>query len=554
LGAAAAARFYPFPQSKRVAKRRQQPTRTLPPWQAKAWEWRWPIAVGAVLVLAAALRFYRLGAASVWLDEAYSIDWASRDYAFMLDIARTRDFHPPEYYMLLHNWMLVFGRSEAAVRALSAVAGVAAVGGLYLLGRDLFSRRAGLAAAVLLSVSDFALYYSQEARSYSLLLALAIFSMHAYWRLYERRTRGALVYYILVTAALAYVHNSGLFVIVAQGLHRLVAFAAAPRQGWLAAQKDDLVRWGVAFGGVGLLYLPWLGGLLGQFSRLNDGYWMPKPAFDTGTVGADFTVVGTFAHFTGVALAAWLLWILLANGVARTRAGGLNRERNPDDTDRRAYPAAKVLLLVAWLLCSVFIPFIEANVAQPAFISRALIPALAPFLLLAAAGVGRLKAVPLQVAVVAVLVALATPALATYYKAPGKEPWREATAYVESNTHGNGTVVINGWNVFLAYDYYSRHTVPVTRIGGTSDPELADAANATRGREHAWLMLSHPGGDSGKLLQAMDAAFRSTAPGAAQPQCQMFAAQGAGLANNPIFVFHWGPAVPTAPERACPTN
>ncbi|MFO1535956.1 MAG: glycosyltransferase family 39 protein [Thermoplasmatota archaeon] len=537
-----------------MAKRRKQPTRTLSPWQAKAWEWRWPIAVGLVLAVATALRFHSIGAASIWLDEAYSIDWSSQDYGFLVEIARIRDFHPPEYYMLLHNWMLAFGRSEAAVRGLSAVAGVAAVGGTYLLGRDLFSRRAGLNAAILLSVSSFALYYAQETRSYSLLLALAVFSMHAYWRLYAGRTRGALAYYVLATAALAYVHNSGLFVIVAQGLHRAVAFAMEwSRARSVAPLKGDLVRWGLAFGGVGLLYLPWLGGLLGQLDRLNAGYWMPKPAFglDSG-VGPDFTVVGTFARFTGPALAAWLLWAFVANGLARSRLGGLNRERNPDDTDRRDYPAAKVLLLVAWLLSSVFIPFIEASVAQPAFISRALIPALAPFLLLAGAGIGRLKAVPLQAAAVAALVAIATPGLLTYYDEPAKEPWRDVTAYVEANSGADTAVVINGPNVFLAYNYYARNpAIPVHRTGDTSAAGLAEAANATRGHASAWLLLSHSSGDTDKLAQAMDAAFREGNGSAAQPQCQVFAATGAQLANNPIYVLHWGPPAPAEPGRDC---
>ena len=48
---------------------------------------------------------------------------------------------------------------------------------LYLCGRELVSRRAGLVAAALAAVNPFMIWYSQEAREYMLLMALCAASL-----------------------------------------------------------------------------------------------------------------------------------------------------------------------------------------------------------------------------------------------------------------------------------------------------------------------------------------------------------------------------------------
>jgi len=70
-----------------------------------------------LLVLAAALRFYRLDAQSLWNDEGTSVALAQRDLATIARHA-SYDIHPPLYYYLLHGWISVAGTSEAAVRSL----------------------------------------------------------------------------------------------------------------------------------------------------------------------------------------------------------------------------------------------------------------------------------------------------------------------------------------------------------------------------------------------------------------------------------------------------
>src|SRR5579884_1198183 len=130
------------------------------------------IAVAALTVLAAALRFYRLGHQGFWFDEAN----ASNDMRFspgkMLGLLPQNQTTPPLYYLIGWVWGRVFGFSEVPLRSLSALAGVATVPLVYVLGRRMISVRAGVIAAALAACNPFLIWYSQEARPYELLVLL----------------------------------------------------------------------------------------------------------------------------------------------------------------------------------------------------------------------------------------------------------------------------------------------------------------------------------------------------------------------------------------------
>lgn len=166
-----------------------------------------------ILLLAAALRFYRLDGQSLWADEGNSAALALRS----LDrIARDagHDIHPPLYYWLLHFWVRAFGISDVGLRSLSALSGVLLVALTYLLGGHLLERSVGLAAAFTAAISPFQVYYSQEARMYILLTLLGAASVYALLRYLESDTlKGTgkpiwLVGFILSTAAGLYTHYS----------------------------------------------------------------------------------------------------------------------------------------------------------------------------------------------------------------------------------------------------------------------------------------------------------------------------------------------------------
>lgn len=123
-----------------------------------------------ILFVALILRLINLNQ-SLWLDEAISF-FAVKNYSFFNIITgfSSGDVHPPLYYLILKLWTNFFGYSEISLRLPSVIAGVLAVFVIYKIG--------GKVAALFLAVNPLAIYYSQEARMYSLatlLILLAVF-------------------------------------------------------------------------------------------------------------------------------------------------------------------------------------------------------------------------------------------------------------------------------------------------------------------------------------------------------------------------------------------
>lgn len=118
------------------------------------------------------LRFYRLGFNSLWLDEACTHTFAQESFfGIWQSTFIGGEFNPPVFYWLEHI-MLYWGDNEFVLRFIPAVTGVLTIPIFYLIGIEFRDRNTGLLSATLLAFSPFHVYYSQEARSYTLLLLL----------------------------------------------------------------------------------------------------------------------------------------------------------------------------------------------------------------------------------------------------------------------------------------------------------------------------------------------------------------------------------------------
>ena len=133
----------------------------------------------AVLSLAAIVRGISLGRQSVWLDESFSYHIATaRDWLG----AALLNNSPPLFYLLLEAAVSRLGIEPWALRATSAAAGVVAVAAAVGWCAELAGRRCGLWAGLLLALSPIHVYYSQEARTYALLVACLLLALAALTR------------------------------------------------------------------------------------------------------------------------------------------------------------------------------------------------------------------------------------------------------------------------------------------------------------------------------------------------------------------------------------
>ena len=155
---------------------------------AWALEHPWRV-VWALTALALVLRFATLDARGFWLDEAITVDLirgSLGDVTSRLD-AYTLD-QPPLYYLIAWGWAQLFGTGEVGLRSLPAICGALAVPVAYLAATELFSKRAGLVAALLTALSPLVVWHSQDARPYALLILLGGASFALFVRvLHDRR-------------------------------------------------------------------------------------------------------------------------------------------------------------------------------------------------------------------------------------------------------------------------------------------------------------------------------------------------------------------------------
>ena len=123
-------------------------------------------------ICAAGLALLRLGANSLWLDEAYTWYFSRMDWFTMLEAIRL-DGHPPLYWLLSKIVISLAGESEAGLRLFSGLTYLAGIVFIASLGQRVGGRAGRLAGAWFWVFHPMALYYARDARSYML---VALFS------------------------------------------------------------------------------------------------------------------------------------------------------------------------------------------------------------------------------------------------------------------------------------------------------------------------------------------------------------------------------------------
>ncbi len=332
---------------------------------------RWEAAaVGVVVALGVALRVHSPSA--LWLDEAISVDISGLPLADVPEALR-RDGAPPLYALLLWGWERVVGDSATEVRWLSSLLGLAALPAAAVAGARLAGRSGAVAALLLLATSPFAVYYSTEARMYSLVVLLVLCGLLALDG-YLRRpgaARGVLV--AVFTAALALTHYWSLFLLAVAG-GGLLASAWRAR----STARARAAAW-MAAGGV--LFLPWLPSFLYQFAHTGTPWASPIGWF----AALQSTVVawaGGGGRTTALVLAAVLL-LLAGIGATAVSASGSRVE-----LDLRGRPPGRALAVVVG--GTLVLALAVGRLTGAAFEARYTSVVLPLFLLLAAVGVARL--------------------------------------------------------------------------------------------------------------------------------------------------------------------
>jgi len=453
--------------------------------------------VVAATLVAAALRLFHLGRQSLWIDEVMT--WYNAGIGTPFALGDVLDnVHGPLYGLIVRLWCGVAGDSEWALRLPSVVAGVALVPALAALARAWLGREMQAPAAWLAACSPFLVWYSQEARSYSLMVLFVVLSGTALLSLRSApAARAALAY---GSAAGAGLLSSFAFVMIAP-LHLR----------WWLGGGGDLRRRSRWLGAIAvallLLALPWVPQVvrIWDWQRLHPagpaGVSTPPlrgattfhPAaipFALHTFAVGYTL-GPSLHELRVEASARTVAFHAREISAVTLVFGALGVLGLAALKRRGRLAEALLWLLAPALAVSYFALQNFKVFHPRYLSVAY----PGFLLVLAAGwwsLGRKS----RVAAGAALGALWLLSLHHLYFDPryAKEDYRGAAALVRA--HGQAGEKLLAVNSEEPMFYYYRGPLPQDRLwlGFVERParleqKLDEALQDVRG---AWVVLSRP--------------------------------------------------------------
>jgi mannosyltransferase len=184
-------------------------------------------ALAGLTALGLAVRFASLGVQSYHHDEVITaMRVIPGSFTEMLGEVKGSESNPPLYYVLAWGWAKAFGTGEVGLRSLTALFGAATVPVAFLIGRELASNRAGLIGAALVAVSPMLIWYSQEARSYALLVFFGALALLFFVRALRTGDGRDLGLWALASALALCSHYFAVFAVAIEAVWLLVALRA----------------------------------------------------------------------------------------------------------------------------------------------------------------------------------------------------------------------------------------------------------------------------------------------------------------------------------------
>jgi mannosyltransferase len=385
-----------------------------------------------ILVVAAALRIYMLGARSIWVDEGVSIGIARLPWKAFEIVVTRREGNMTLYYLLLRAWILL-GDSEAWIRALSMIAGVAAVAGVYFIGRRLFSTSVACIASGILALNAYHIQYSQEARSYALLTFALTITTLLMLRCVDSPTWRNWTLFGIASGLCAYLHFFAVFLTAAQILALVLWRRRALRTGPLAL-------------GVGIYVLMLLP--IAEFVRHNFyGHQLDWIAATSASGLYEFGLM--FTGSGGV--------VLFIASIACVVAGIFSAGRKwfSAQPDTKTFGVG---LIVLWLFFPMAITTVLSN-WKHLFVYRYMTMCLPALALVMARGVALLRP-KWQALALIILVVLLARADRIYFRGITviDDDWRSVTQFIVQNARPGDAVIFNNGVEHPAYEYYIRRS------------------------------------------------------------------------------------------------
>jgi hypothetical protein len=321
----------------------------------------WVFLIPALLIFAV-ISLWTITKSSIWFDEAFGAYMIHYNF---IDIARytATDVHPPVFYWLLKIWTMIFGTSELGLRSMSVFFGGVVIIFGYLLTNKLFTKTAARISLIFMVLAPMFIRYSQEARMYMLLAAIALAATYVLtYAVNSKRKLPWVIYGILVGLGM-WVHYYAATVWIAHWIWRADNIRRTSKKGEFRRKffsKEWMLAHYIAVG----IFLPWLPVFIGQSLVVQiAGFWIPP--VNPGTPLNFLTNIVYYRDLSDTT-AWWAFGIIAAAVFLGVLAYKVYKSLNK--TDRQSYRLIMTLAFVP-----IIILFLISIPIRPTFIDRYLI-------------------------------------------------------------------------------------------------------------------------------------------------------------------------------------
>ncbi|HVR22257.1 MAG TPA: hypothetical protein VMU26_02965 [Candidatus Polarisedimenticolia bacterium] len=391
--------------------------------------------LASLVIAAAVLRFSYLGRKPFWFDECFSVEVARLSGQNLLRLLWRREANMSLYYLMLRGW-LQFGSSPFFVRSLSVMVSLATLPAIFWLARKLFDSRVALIAVALISFNAYHIRYAQEARSYSLFVLLATLSSGFFVAAFREPSSRNRRNYILASALAAYAHLYALLMLAAHCLS--LRGPCAKRMGGHGLRRAWI--W------IGLASLPLV--IFAAKTGAGPIRWIQRPGLRDLLEFAE--------HISGNAGLALLLLYAAACLIAIIPPQKMKIFRTEPERVETDWDLWRLRFLLVWLLFPVALTLL-LSLARPLFLGRYFIFCLPALVILAAAGLARLRGIwPIGMAL-AVMLLLSLQGVFSYYDHDfdlGRDGSQAAANYVLDHAQPGDVILFHIAETRVPYEFF----------------------------------------------------------------------------------------------------
>ncbi len=244
---------------------------------------KYKLALG-LFVAYLCLAFYKIGVNGLWYDECFSIYLGKASIDEILHYSLYEDTNPPLYLIIMHYWNHLFGESEAALRSVSAIASSLACSIFFLFALRFFNWQTALFTVLLYITSNELYYYSQEGRTYGLVLLFTVLSNFAFMSLIEKPSWYTALLVGIFNITVFYLHTLGCINMFGQGLLALILgfkleLFKQKNKSFLGYPLKFITYFLASYLVFVVLFWPWHERFFGIITQGTKGFWLQKPTF-----------------------------------------------------------------------------------------------------------------------------------------------------------------------------------------------------------------------------------------------------------------------------------